>query len=876
MATREKGSRDTGLEPLEPTAVDIDGTAEAAEIAAESETGARAPVWLWQSIMIAVLCALWSVFQLIHANDEYGEKIARYIHLTFAFSLVFMVYPFLKKRGKPRGALIRDNFLLGIIMLIMGALLLLDLSRIVSGTTSMCGQIAELKQNDPFMVFFFGDATESLCGVIPPIIWVLTIALLVEGVRRVGSAIWLVGGHPVEEQPSTLMGRIFDPHHPAQARKYIPAHDLILTVAAMFVTMVLIWDAPKVVQAGGLINPENPQFFVYGVMLIVLLLEATRRSLGVPLMALCLIFLLFALYPALSQGVGTGVSWLDSFLGAVLPSIPGEINPVRQPLRELVGQIYLTDGSIFGVPLGVSVTFVFIFVLFGALLDKAGAGKYFIDVAFSGLGSQTAGPAKAAIVASGATGLVSGSSIANTVTTGTFTIPLMKEVGLPAYKAGAVEVAASTNGQLMPPIMGAAAFIMAQNLNLPYIDVITAALIPAVISYLALFFVVHMEAMKLGIRKIPKNELPRFWPTFVRGIHFLVPLVLLIWLMIVEQYSPIFSVVAALAALGVIMLVQRPVIAIAALSTAKAKSMQVDGNAPLFLLKSFLAGFVDIWHGLVSGARNMVAIAIAVAAAGIIVGVVETTGLGGRLLDIVEALSFGILPIALVLTAIAAMVLGMGLPTTANYIIVSSLLATVIQGIAADSNIILPLIACHMFVFYFGILADDTPPVGLAAYAAAAIAKSDPIKTGVQGFTYDLRTAILPFVFVFNTELLLIENVVQTGKQGTTILVKYDWIGDWFMVAYIFLMSLFAMLAFACFMQGYLVRRLNWPERLIALLCSSLMFVPNLYTEYLGLEAFLGEFSRRILQVGALGVMVAMYLLQKAQERGRGEPAPAS
>ena len=868
--------KDTGLESLEPTAIDTDrtGALTAEELAAESETGARAPVWLWQAVMIALLCVFWSLFQLLHAIDEYGDKIARYIHLTFAFSLVFLVYPFLKKRDKPRRALIRDNILLGILLLVMGAMLVLDVTRIVDGSVSMCGRLAELKENDPFLVLFFGDATPFICTVIPPIIWLLTIALLVEGVRRIGSAVLLMGGGDAAKEPAGFMDRFFDPHHPAQARKYIPAHDLILTVAAMFVTLILVWDAPKVVEAGGLINADNPQFFVYGIMLILMLLEATRRSLGVPLMALCLLFLLFALYPAMSQGTAFGIGWLDDFVSSVLPAIPGEINPVRQPLQSLVGQVYLTDGSIFGTPIGVSVTFVFIFVLFGALLDKAGAGKYFIDVAFSGLGSQTAGPAKAAIVASGATGLVSGSSIANTVTTGTFTIPLMKEVGLPAYKAGAVEVAASTNGQLMPPIMGAAAFIMAQNLNIPYLDVITAAFIPAVISYLALFFVVHMEAMKLGIRRIPKSELPPFWATFVRGLHFLVPLVLLIWLMIVEQYSPIFSVVAALAALAVIMLVQRPVIAFAALATARKQGLAYDGGSPGgFIAGSFVAGIFDMWHGLVAGARNMVAIAIAVAAAGIIVGVVETTGLGGRLLDIVESLSFGILPIALVLTAIAAMVLGMGLPTTANYIIVSSLLATVIQGIAADSNIILPLIACHMFVFYFGILADDTPPVGLAAYAAAAIAKSDPIKTGIQGFTYDLRTAILPFVFVFNTELLLIEDVVKTGQQGTTILVKYAWIGDWFMIVYIFLISLFAMLAFASFLQGYLVRRLNWPERLLALACASLMFVPNLYTEYLGLEAMLGEFSRRILQIGGLGIMIAMYLLQRVQMKGEAQPA---
>ncbi len=635
----------------------------------------------------------------------------------------------------------------------------------------------------------------------------------------------------------------------------------MFALVAACCSLYLIYDFDGIIEAGGLIS--DPQQFVFGIILIVLLLEAARRSLGLPLTILSAVFLIYALYSGMELGRSIGLPDVDLFLKSVLPPLRDFLNPPPQPLEQIIGEMYLTDTSIFGVPIGVSVGFVFLFVLFGSLLDRAGAGKYFIDVAFAGLGSQRAGPAKAAVLASGATGLVSGSSIANVVTTGTFTIPLMKKVGLPAYKAAAVEVAASTNGQLMPPIMGAAAFIMADIIGVKYLDVVRAAFIPAIISYLALFWVVHLEALKLGIRRIPKDELPDFLKTFLRGLHYLVPIFVLVYYLIIVGRTPVTAAVYAIISLVVIMVLQRPMIAWLGLGLQK-KQGNLDTSISLapFIGMSFLDGLKDIWDGMISGARNMISVGIATATAGIIVGIVQITGLTSRFISIIEQLAFGNIVLVLFLTAATSMILGMGLPTTANYIIMASLTAPVILQIGEAQQLIFPVLAVHLFVFYFGILADDTPPVGLAAYAAAAIAKSDPIKTGIQGFTYDLRTAILPFMFIFNTEILTIAEVSTT--------TKWVWIDSWFLIVYIFLMALAAMVAFTSFLQGYFADICTWPERLVLLLCSILMFVPHIIVSSIGMDAETSEITRRALQVVALAVIVGLYLLQGRRVKQRG------
>ncbi len=620
-------------------------------------------------------------------------------------------------------------------------------------------------------------------------------------------------------------------------REYIPILDIALAIVATAGALFIWWDFDGIIARQGLPSQTD---VVMGVITLVLLLEAARRSLGPALSIICIVFIVYA------------------FVGPWMPDI---LRHRGIPLDFFINDMYMSTTGIFGVPLGVSTSFVFLFVLFGALLDKAGAGKYFIDVAFAGLGHKTGGPAKAAVVASGLSGLVSGSSIANVVTTGTFTIPLMKKVGLPAYKAGAVEVAASTNGQLMPPIMGAAAFIMADIIGIPYLDVVRAALFPAIISYMALFYVVHLEALKLNLRPLSKSELPPLLKTFLNGLHYLVPLIVLIYFLVIVRFSPITSALFAIESLAVIMLVQRPIIAYLALGAQK-KAGNIDADAQLMpiLGAAFLDGVKDIWEGLIAGARSMMSVGVATAAAGIIVGVVTSTGLVGRFVQLIDVVSFGNVTIMLVLTAVTSMILGMGLPTTANYILMATLTAPVIVELGGNAGLVFPLIAAHLFVFYFGILADDTPPVGLAAYAGAAIARSDPIKTGVQGFTYDLRTAILPFVFIFNTELLMISGVAANGD--------IIWLNSIPALIWVFVVSLFAMFAFASFMQGYFADDCNWLERLILLALAILMFRPALISEDIGL-------AREVIQAVALALYILMYLYQKRRRKQRQPDAPA-
>jgi TRAP transporter 4TM/12TM fusion protein len=446
---------------------------------------------------------------------------------------------------------------------------------------------------------------------------------------------------------------------------------------------------------------------------------------------------------------------------------------------------------------------VFLFVLLGALLEKAGAGQYFIDVAYALLGRYRGGPAKAAILASGFTGMVNGSSVANVVTTGSFTIPLMKQVGYPPHKAAAIEVAASTNGQLMPPIMGAAAFIIAEFIGVSYLDVVTAATIPAVASYFTLFYISHLEAVKLGLKSGDPADLPRFWLTFLSGVHYLVPVAALVVSLLYYRHSPMTAAFTAMVWLLALMAIQRPAMAL------------LNGGEVTAAIR---AGFVDIYEGMVTGARNMAAIGVATAVAGIIVGVVTLTGLGLRAVEIVETLSMGSFGLMLVITAAACLILGMGLPTTANYIVMATLTAPVLVALADKSGFAVPLIAVHLFVFYFGILADDTPPVGLAAYAAAGIAGADPIRTGLQGFYYDIRTAILPFMFIFNTKILLIG-------------VESVWHG-----LFIFGLTVGGMFAFASATQGYATTKLSPCERALLLVVALTLVNPHLVDRVTGLD----------------------------------------
>ncbi|KAB7886683.1 TRAP transporter permease [Poseidonibacter ostreae] len=563
---------------------------------------------------------------------------------------------------------------------------------------------------------------------------------------------------------------------------------------------------------------------------IVILLEAGRRVLGLALSIIAIVFLAY------------------DFLGPYMPEL---IIHKGASLNKLAGHMFLTTEGIFGVPLGVSAGFVFLFVLFGSLLDKAGAGEYFINLAFAMLGKYRGGPAKASVVASGFTGIISGSSIANTVTTGTFTIPLMKKAGFRPEQAGAVEVASSTNGQLMPPVMGAAAFIIAEFLGMAYTDVIVAAFIPAFVSYFALFYIVHLEALKLGLKGMNKEDIPPKWETFMRGIHYLIPIFFLMYTLMVLRESAASAAFNAIMLLMLLMVVQHPFRAF----LAKEKLTR----------DIYLSGFVDILAGMISGAKNMIPIAIATALAGIVVGSITLTGLGQVLLEVIETLSGGNIFIILILAAVVSLILGMGLPTTANYIVMASLTAPVILILAQDNGFLIPAIAAHLFVFYFGILADDTPPVGLAAYAAAGIAKADPIKTGIQGFKYDIRTAILPFMFFFNPELLLISGVDELNPANPQ---GWIWITNPVEILVIFTTAFIGMVAFSCATQGYFITRTNIFERLIFLTIVPFMFLPKIIESYLSLPTHYLSYA-----IG-LGIFAMIYIFQKAKVKAE-ETSPS-
>ena len=643
------------------------------------------------------------------------------------------------------------------------------------------------------------------------------------------------------------------PMFKGDSRRAIPWYDGALALVSVCACLYLVVFQNSIAERAGLPIPADLVMSAIG---IVVLLIAAYRSLGLPLCVVAATFLVYVFFGD-RQFIPEVIQWKGA------------------SFSKAMWHFWMQTEGVFGVALGVSTSMVFLFVLFGALLEKAGAGSYFIEVSFSLMGHMRGGPAKAAVVSSAMTGLISGSSIANTVTTGTFTIPLMKRVGFPAEKAGAVEVASSTNGQLTPPVMGAAAFLMVEYVGISYLEVVKHALLPAVISYIALVYIVHLEALKLNLEGLPRHgavkpwaqrllgfllgasiaavlalaiyyglgwtkrafgdatlwamsalfviayaillsiaarypdltvedpnapltELPEVGPTVRTGLHYLLPIIVLIWCLMIERFSPGLSAFWATVGMIFILLTQRPLKAL----------FRADGA----LGRGLAQGGRDLIEGLIAGARNMIGIAVATGAAGIIVGTISLTGAHQVMGEFVELLSGGNLVLMLLLVAILSLIMGMGLPTTATYIVITSLMAPVIVTVGAKSGLIVPLIAVHMFVFYFGILADDTPPVGLAAFAAAAISRGDPIRTGLIGFSYDIRTAILPFLFIFNTDLLLID----VGL---------------FKAIFVFIIATIAMLLFAAATQHYFLTKNRLWETAALLLIAFTLFRPGYWLD---------------------------------------------
>ncbi len=660
---------------------------------------------------------------------------------------------------------------------------------------------------------------------------------------------------PVHLTFALLLAFLVYPALRSSPRDRIPITDWLLALlgAGCAFYVFLFYRELAVTARSGL--PLQSQLIV-GAIGIVILLEASRRALGPALTVVASIFLL---YSYMGQG------WL----------IPDIIAHDGLSLNSIINAQWLDTGGVFGIPLGVSTAFVFLFVLFGSMLDKAGAGNYFIQLAFAGLGSLRGGPAKAAVVGSGMTGLISGSSIANVVTTGTFTIPLMRKVGFSAEKAGAVEVASSVNGQIMPPVMGAAAFLMVEFVGISYLEVVKHAFVPAVISYIALVYIVHLEALKqdmpalgpaksltsmflktlagfviagvlftgmvYGIRglqslvpsvadpivllivlllyvlavrisaKQPElspdqtladvNQLPTMRQVFPTGLHYLLPILVLVWFLMIEMQSPAKSAFYAVLTMILIVFTQRPLKAF------------FRGTSLVTALRDGAHDWVD---GMIAGARNMIGIGVATAAAGIIVATVTRTPIGTELAGLVDTLAAGHLMLMLLLIGAFSLILGMGLPTTANYIVVSSLMASVVVTLGAQEGLIVPLIAAHLFVFYFGIMADVTPPVGLASFAAAAVSGGDPIRTGFTAFFYSLRTVALPFLFIYDPTLILYGIDLGTGSG---ILHASS----------VFVVATIAMLLFAAATQGYFLAPSKWWESIALLLVAFTLFVPGFW-----------------------------------------------
>ena len=637
-----------------------------------------------------------------------------------------------------------------------------------------------------------------------------------------------------------------------EQRNRIPWYDWGIAVAGAIAGGYFLLFYGELATRPGIPNTQDLVIATAG---IVLLLEATRRAVGLPMAILAVIFLAYIM------------------LGRYLPDV---IAHKGASLERMLSHQWLTTEGVYGVALGVSVGYIFIFVLFGALLDRAGAGNYMMQVSFALLGHLRGGPAKVAVVSSGLNGLISGSSVSNVVTGGIFTIPLMSKAGYGGVKAGAIETASSVNGQIMPPVMGAAAFLMVEYVGIPYTDIVKHAFLPALISYIALFYMVHLEALKLGLKPMAagrrrsaqqklvawglgisgtivacsvvyfvaqgtKNAfgaaapwilgvllaalyvwcvylaarcpdlpsdidvehpvLPETWPTVKAGLHFMIPIGVLIWCLMIEELSPALSAFWATAMLIVLMATQRP--------------LTVFFRKKRFSPKELTRGFAEVFHGLNDGARNMIGIAIATGTAGIIVGGITLTGLGFRMTDFVEVVSQGNIFAMLLFTAFVCLVLGLGVPTTANYILVATLMAPVIVELGAQSDLVIPLIAVHLFVFYYGIMGDITPPVGLATFAAAAISGEDAIATGLQGSLYALRTAVLPFVFVFNPMLLLID------------------VRSWLDIVLVFLAATAASMVFAAATLGWFHSRCRWWEIVLLLAATFALFRPDFFMDRL-------------------------------------------
>lgn len=540
--------------------------------------------------------------------------------------------------------------------------------------------------------------------------------------------------------------------------------DVLFALAGACSAMYIVYNYNELVLRAGM-NTETD--FIVALIGTVLVFEAARRVVGWPMIIVALVFLLYA------------------FFG---PYVPGIMAHRGVGLEEMFDHLFFTTEGIFGTPMGVSSTFIYLFILFGAYLEATGLGKFFIDLANAIAGWAAGGPAKVAVLSSGLMGTVSGSSVGNVAGTGSFTIPMMKKLGYRPAFAGAVEAAASTGGQLMPPVMGAAAFLMAEFVGVPYFDVVKAAVIPAMLYYIGVWLGVHYEAKKFGLKGTPRDQLPKFKDLFLEKGHLAIPLIVIIYLL-VSGYTPMRAALAA--------------IALSIICACLRKSTRIS--------------FKQVIQGLIDGSKGVLGVLIACATAGIIIGVVTKTGVGLKVATALLDLAGGKLLPSMFFTMITSLILGMGVPTTANYVITSTIAAPALIQMQV------PVLAAHMFAFYFGIVADVTPPVALAAYAGAGIAGANPMRCGVIAAKLAIAAFIVPYIFVLAPELLMINATAFT-------------------ITYSALTAIIGMWGVSMSMIGFCQNLLNLPQRLAFLVGGVCMIIPGTLTDGIGIALIIVTF----------------------------------
>ena len=549
----------------------------------------------------------------------------------------------------------------------------------------------------------------------------------------------------------------------------MPWYDIILMLVGASCFLYFAFNALPIIKLATRIQTHH---VIIGAIGILVLIELCRRCVGVPILCVLGALLIYTFYNQLSYNLS-----------------------LYQALKNIVYKLFYTTNGVIGTPVNVCYTYIVLFIIFGAFLERTGIANFFIALANRLAGWSAGGPAKVAVISSALCGMVSGSSVGNTVTTGSVTIPMMKKTGYHPDFAGAVEAAASTGGQIMPPIMGAAAFLMAEYMDLPYATVAVKAILPAVLYFTGIFISVHLEAKKLGLKGLSKDEMPK-WSFLLRKIYLLAPLVLLVWLV-----------------------------------SSGAKTMQF--SAAVSILAAIIVGFLNkderltlkkIFEALEAGAKGAITVGVACAIAGMIAGCITVTGLASILINTIVQLAGSATFIGLILTMVCCIVLGMGVPTTANYCIMASTCAPILIKMG------FPLVAAHFFVFYFGIVADITPPVALAAYAGSAIAKSNPMKTGINATKLAIAAFIVPFIFAYNPQMLF-ENVTSV-----------------FQVVQIVITALLGIFAVAAGLEGYILRKMGWPLRVLAVIGGLTLLIPGTVSDLIGLVIVAGIIALQIVQ----------------------------